>query len=91
MKVQICAGTQCMFYGADEIMERISELKQSLSDYPSVPEGAVLDVELIRCDRTCKNGAQYISPVVYVDGERLEHASSPQVMEKILDGLQEGK
>ncbi|MCI6157307.1 MAG: NAD(P)H-dependent oxidoreductase subunit E [Peptoniphilaceae bacterium] len=91
MKVRICGGTKCMFYGASNILDRVTDLKESLSDYPGIPEEAVLDVEIIPCDGSCKGKDAKISPVVYIDDQRLECATSPQVMELILNGLQEEK
>lgn len=91
MKVQICTGTRCVFYGADNILDNVTDLKESLSEYPSLPEGADFEIELCGCDGTCKTSEKRIAPVVTIDGEKMLKATSPQVMERILDGLQEGE
>lgn len=88
MKVRICSCTKCMFYGASNIYECVSDLQESLPEYPGIPEDAGLEVELVPCDGSCKGKDAKVSPLVYIDDERIERASSPQVMEKILDGLQ---
>ncbi len=88
MKVRICGGTKCMFYGASNIYECVSDLQESLAEYPGIPEDAVLEVELVPCDGSCKGKDSRISPVVYVDDDRIERATGPIIMEKILDELQ---
>ena len=88
MKVKICTGTRCIFYGADNIMDNVIDLKESLSEYP-IREGADFDIELCSCDGTCKTSEKRIAPVVTIDDEKILKATSPQVMERILGGLQE--
>lgn len=88
MKVKVCTGTKCMFYGADNIIDRLIDLQDNLTDYPGIPADAELKVELIPCDGSCKGKDTKIAPLVYVAEERMERASSPEVMEKILNRLQ---
>lgn len=89
MKVQICTGTKCMFYGADNIIDRVVDLSENLSEYPGIPEDAQLDIEIIPCNDHCKGKGRHVSPLVYVDGEAIEKASSSALMERILNTLQE--
>ena len=89
MRVKICTGTRCMFYGADNIMDNLMDLKENLAEYPSIPEGADFEIELCSCDGTCKGSDKRVAPVVTIDNEVMQKATSPQVMEKILDDLQE--
>lgn len=91
MKVQICTGAKCMFYGADNIIDRVLDLNENLSDYPGVPADARLDIEITPCNDHCKGKGRHVSPVVYVDGEIIEKASSSALMERILNTLQEGQ
>lgn len=89
MKVQICTGSKCTFYGASNIIERLTELRENLHLYPGIPEDAILDVEMIPCTKCCKQGNSEAAPVVLVDGKKIERAKSQQLMEMILDALQE--
>ena len=89
MKVQICTGSKCTFYGANNIIERLSELSENLHLYPGLPEDAVLELEVIPCDESCKKGNSKVAPIVFVDGEKIERAKSSQIMEMVLNTLQE--
>lgn len=87
MEVKICTGAKCTLYGASSLYERLSELSENLHDYPNIPEGAELNVEISRCDHSCKE--RKVSPLVYIDGEAFENAKSSELMELILNRLEE--
>lgn len=89
MKVQICSGARCMYYGASNLYDQITELKESLTEMPGVRPDASFDIELIPCDDSCKGDKKNISPIAIVNGERMECATSTRLMERILNGLQE--
>lgn len=87
MKVQICTGSNCVFYGANGIIERLMELQEDLHTYPGIPETAELELEMIPCQHFCKTSNA--APVVFIEGQKVENAHSSQVMELILNTLQE--
>lgn len=84
MKIKICSGSKCAFYGASHILESLEELQESMKDMEGIREDFSLDIELIKCPGDCK-GDEKIAPLVYIDDERLPLATSPQVMEKVLN------
>lgn len=87
MKVQICIGTKCSFYGATNILDSVEDLKETLHELPNIREDADIEIELVPCYGECKGENSKIAPVVVVDGEKIERASSPVVMEKIMKHL----
>lgn len=87
MKVQVCIGTKCSFYGATNILDSLEDLQASLHEFPGVKEDAELELELIPCAGGCKGKDGKIAPLVFVEDERIERASSPVVMEKIMAHL----
>lgn len=89
MDVKICTGAKCTLYGASGIIERLEDLKENLHDYPGIPADAQLNIEIIRCDRSCRE--KRVSPLVYVDGVAFEKAKVPELMEAILNGLEKEK
>lgn len=88
MKISICTGTKCMFYGADNIIDCLTDLQEHLAEYHQIPEDAVLELELVTCDGSCKGKGKKIAPLVYIDGDRFERTSSPEVMEEVFKRLQ---
>ncbi|WP_019134229.1 (2Fe-2S) ferredoxin domain-containing protein [Kallipyga massiliensis] len=89
MDVKICTGAKCTLYGASGIIEQLEELQENLHEYPGIPADAVLNIEIIRCDRRCKE--KKVSPLVFVDDVAFENAKVPELMEAILNGLEKEK
>ena len=88
MKVQVCTGSKCSFYGAQHILNSLFDLQENLHMYPGIREDAVLDIEMLPCRNLCKKGNHGVAPVVYIDGEMIERAQAQQIMERVIDGLQ---
>lgn len=89
MKVQICTGSKCTFYGASNIIERVTELQQQLHLYSGIAKDATLDVELLPCQKFCKRENSQNSPVVIVDGKVVTDAKAEIITEMILNSLME--
>ena len=79
LEVKVCVCTQCVMNGAMEIVESIEslqELKNQLRFDTSV------DVNAGEC--LCDHAKGDFSPLVIVNGERIEKATSEMVMSRIL-------
>ncbi len=87
MKVSICTGSKCSYYGANHIIDCMMGLKEELHDFYGVPEGKELEVELLPCQNYCKSGNHGVAPVVYLDGELIERAEANELMDLILERL----
>ncbi len=83
MKIKICSGSKCAFYGASHILENLEELKESLAEMDNVRKDFKLDIELIPCVGDCKENEK-TAPLVFVDDERIPLATGPQVMERVI-------
>lgn len=90
MKVSVCTGSKCSFYGSDHIIFCLEDLKEYLHNLDGIPEEAELEIELLPCQGFCKKGNHGVAPVVYVDGELVERAQSQQIMEMVLNRFEEG-
>jgi len=88
MKVKICTGSKCTFYGASGIMDGLLQLQDDLPSIPGMPENAAFEVEAIPCRGFCRDGNHKIAPVVYIDDERFDRASTQQIMEAVITRLQ---
>ncbi|MBE6350922.1 MAG: hypothetical protein E7062_09295 [Spirochaetaceae bacterium] len=75
IKVSICTGTACFVMGASEMMLLEDELPDSLKD--------LVEVEGITCLEKCKNTECGKAPFVQINGEIIESASLPIVLDKI--------
>lgn len=84
MKIKICTGSKCMFYGATHILESLEDLKESMTTMDGVREDFELEIELIGCPGDCK-GTEKVAPLVFIDDERMALATGPKVMERVLD------
>ncbi len=73
--VKICFGTHCTMMGAMDILEAVTEIKETMSD-------CSIEIEIVKCFGDC-NSDRY-APVVVVGGERLNSATTEQVMAKIM-------
>lgn len=90
MKVRICTGSKCIFYGASHILENLEELKDSMHEMEGVPEDFDFEIELIPCPGGCK-GDDKVAPLVYIDGEAMYAATGPKVMAALLDKASQEK
>ena len=88
MKVQICTGSKCTFFGASSIIDSVYDLHENIHEYPGIPEDAEFDIEIIPCQQYCI-GDYKNAPVVYIDGELIKQAKSQEVMAQIIDKLKE--
>lgn len=88
MKVQICTGARCTYYGANSIIDLLYGFKEDLSTYEDIPRDAELDIELIPCSNYCKHKDRVV-PIVYIDGELIKNAKSHEIMERVFNGLKE--
>ncbi len=73
--VQICFGTHCTMMGAMDILESVHGMKEEIHDYN-------IQVEIVKCFGDCK--ADH-APVVIVDQQRLNSATTDQVMARIME------
>lgn len=89
MKVRICTGSKCTFYGASGIMDGLLQLQEDLALIPGIPEDSEFEVEALPCQGFCKDGNHKIAPLVYIDDERFDRASTQQIMETVINRLQE--
>lgn len=85
MKVSVCTGSKCTFYGASHIIDCLLDMQGYLHELDNVREDAVLEVEVLPCQGFCKEGNHGVAPVVYVDGEMIERAESQQIMEMVMN------
>lgn len=88
MKVSICTGSKCGFYGASHIIDCMLDMKECLHDLPGVRPDAELEIELVPCQGFCQGGNHGVAPVVYVDGQMIERAEGPQIMEIVMNYAQ---
>ncbi len=87
MKVEICVGSRCTMFGADQIIHSVEDLQESILKQMDISEDFKLEVFLINCMGRCKTGRN-VSPVVIIDGEIMENTNSQEVMSKIIEKAQ---
>ncbi len=87
MKVKVCMGSKCMLFGAMNIWESLESLEELREEEPWRFTDEPLEIEAIRCEQACKEGEKRITPVVYIEDERIERATSQQVMELVMAKL----
>lgn len=87
MKVKICTGSKCTFYGASQIIDNVLQLQEDLRFIPGMPENAELEVEFLPCQEICKDGNHGVAPIVYVDDHMITKAKSEEITELIIDSL----
>ncbi len=83
MKIEICTGSKCSFYGASFILERLEDFMEERAYMPEVRKDFILDVKVRACQGDCKDEDD-IAPLVYVDGERIIKATGPVIMERVM-------
>ena len=87
MKVKVCMGSKCMLFGAMNIWESLESLEELREEEPWRFTDEPLEIEAIRCEQACKASEKRITPVVYIEDERIERATSQQVMELVMARL----
>ena len=87
MKVKVCMGSKCMLFGAMNIWEQLESLEEMREEEPWRFTDEPLEIEAIRCDGSCKETAERIVPVVFIEDEVMHRATSQMVMEKVMDQL----
>ena len=80
MKVTLCMGSNCVMMGNMSIQAQLEDLKESL-DWDG------LEITFEHCLGQCKTDDNS-TPVVVIDGEVIESATSQVVMEKVMAGFQ---
>lgn len=84
MKIELCSGSKCVFYGVTHLYESLLDLKEDLKEMDHVDPKFTLDIEFIPCVGICKIDSE-ASPVAYVDGELIEAATGPILMNRVLE------
>ena len=79
LNVKVCVCTQCVMNGAMEIVESIESLQELKTQ---LRFGTAIDVDAHKC--LCDGKSADVSPLVIINGERLEKATSEAVMSKII-------
>lgn len=87
MKVKVCMGSKCMLFGAMNIWESLESLEELRKEEPWRFTEEPLEIEAIRCEQDCKTGDKRVTPVVYIEDERIERATSQQVMELVMSKI----
>lgn len=79
LDVKVCVCTQCIMSGAMDIVESIESLQKLKSQ---LRFNATINV--IANERICKKDGADMSPIVIVNGEIIEKATSETVTAKII-------
>lgn len=87
MKIKVCVGSNCTLLGAMNILDSIEDLKDIISENPEDYSDEALDVEAVKCLGCCKESEKEVAPVVVIDEEIINKATSQAVMGKILDRI----
>lgn len=80
--VKVCVCTQCVMNGAMEIVESIESLQELRTQ---LRLGTSIEVDAHQC--LCNHETGDVSPLVIVNGERIEKATSESVMSKIISKI----
>lgn len=76
--VELCACNKCIMMGAMDMREHIESLNELEDSSARVP------IEVTMNQSICNREEPDISPLVIINGERIEKANSETVMEKIM-------
>jgi len=76
ISVELCACNKCIMMGAMDTREHI----ESLNDL----EGLDAEISVTMDKKICTKEEHDVSPLVIINGERIEKANSETVMEKIM-------
>lgn len=75
IKVTICTGTACFVMGASELMLLSEKLPEDLKDK--------VEISGSTCIEKCKSGSASHPPYVTINGDVIENANLPSVIERI--------
>ena len=87
MKVKVCMGTRCMLVGAMNIWEQLESLQDMMEEEPWRFGDEELELEAIGCNNFCRASEERVIPVVYIEDELIERATSQVVMAKVMHQL----
>jgi NADH:ubiquinone oxidoreductase subunit E len=74
--LEVCVGTACFVMGSSNLLEDLKEdMPEDLKD--------IVDIKPIRCLDLCKVKKGSNSPFVQINGEPMDKASMPKVIEKL--------
>lgn len=79
LDVKVCVCTQCVMSGAMDIVESIESLQKLKSQ---LRFNATINI--IANERLCVAGGKDVSPLVIINGETIEKATSETVTAKII-------
>ncbi|MCI8407255.1 MAG: hypothetical protein HFE43_09755 [Oscillospiraceae bacterium] len=83
LEVRVCVCTQCVMNGAMDIVEAVESL-QKLKNQLRFNASVKVSANERICD---KDADASVSPLVIVNGERLEGATCDQVMSRIISSV----
>ena len=75
INIKICTGTSCFVMGASNIQELETELPENLTDK--------VNIEYVRCMELCKDGNYNKGPFVKINGNIIEEANIPKIIDEI--------
>lgn len=79
LEVKVCVCTQCVMNGAMDIVEAVESLQKLKTQ---LRFGSSIKVEANEC--LCDKADGDVSPLIFVNGERLEKATSEIVMSRVI-------
>lgn len=83
LEVKVCVCTRCVMNGAMDIVEAVESL-QKLKNQLRFNASVKVSANERLCDKEQDAGA---SPLVMINGERMENATSEQVMARIISSV----
>lgn len=89
VKVQVCTGARCTYYGANSILDSLDSFKEELHKYEQIPDDAEVEIEVLECQNYCKEDGHRPHPVVYVDGQLVKDAKASKVTAEVFNKLKE--
>lgn len=85
LEVKVCVCTHCVLNGAMDIVEAIESLQKLKSQLRFNTS-----VKIIATESICADSKGEFSPLVYINGEALERATSETVTAKIISMISRG-
>lgn len=83
MKIDICSGSKCIYYGASHLFESLEDLQESLQNMEGVDPEFTLEINFVPCPGECKE-SEKAAPLAWVDGQKIPGATGPQLMTCVL-------
>lgn len=84
MKIDICSGSKCIYYGASHLYESLEDLQESLLSMEGIDPEFTLEINFVPCSGDCKDDEK-AAPVAWVNGEKISGATGPQLMTCVLN------